>query len=97
VFAGIYHTCGITTGSKAYCWGTNTNGQVGDGTTTKRLSPVAVASSLKFSQLGTRGTHTCGVQKDKGVGYCWGANASGQLGDATTAQRLVPKKVAGAP
>jgi alpha-tubulin suppressor-like RCC1 family protein len=96
VFAGIYHSCGVTTGSKAYCWGTNTNGQIGDGTTTKRLSPVAVAATLNFSQLGARGTHTCGVQKDTGVGYCWGSNFYGQVGDATVTQRLRPTKVAGA-
>ncbi len=80
VFAGIYHSCGVTTSLKAYCWGTNTNGQLGDGTTARRLRPVAVAPTLNFAQLGTRGTHTCGVQKDTGVGYCWGSNAYGQLG-----------------
>ena len=96
VFAGLYHSCGVTTGRKAYCWGTNDNGQVGDGTLNRRLRPVAVAPTLDFTQLGTRGTHTCGVQKDTGVGYCWGANESGQLGDATFTQRLRPTKVAGA-
>ncbi len=96
VFAGLYHSCGVTTGQKAWCWGTNTNGQVGDGTTQRRLRPVAVAPTLDFSQLGTRGTHTCGVQKDTGVGYCWGANNYGQVGDATLTQRLRPTRVAGA-
>jgi alpha-tubulin suppressor-like RCC1 family protein len=37
------HTCGITTGNKIYCWGDNAFGQLGDGTTTRRLSPVKVA------------------------------------------------------
>jgi alpha-tubulin suppressor-like RCC1 family protein len=96
VFAGIYHTCGVTTGRKAYCWGTNGTGQLGDGTTTRRLRPAAVASTLSFAQLGTRGTHTCGVQRDTGVGYCWGDNSYGQVGDATTTQRLRPTRVAGA-
>ncbi len=81
--------------SVTYCWGTNANGQVGDGTTARRLTPMPVATQVKFAQIGTRGTHTCGEQRDTGVGYCWGANSSGQLGDATTTQRLQPTKIAG--
>jgi len=49
LFAGVSagpvgsHTCGITTGNKIYCWGDNAFGQLGDGTTTRRFSPVKVA------------------------------------------------------
>ena len=49
LFAGVSagplgnHTCGITTGNKLYCWGDNAFGQLGDGSTTMRLSPVKVA------------------------------------------------------
>jgi alpha-tubulin suppressor-like RCC1 family protein len=43
--AGQYHTCGVTLGNVAYCWGLNSEGQLGDGTTTTRLTPVAVAVS----------------------------------------------------
>ena len=96
VFASGEHTCGITTGQKAFCWGTNAYGQLGDGTKTRRLTPVAVKTTVLWSVVSSRGSHTCGVQKDTGVGYCWGANGAGQVGDATTTQRLVPTKVAGA-
>jgi alpha-tubulin suppressor-like RCC1 family protein len=97
VFASAYHTCGLTTARQAYCWGTNNNGQLGDGTTIKRLSPVAVKGGLLFAQLGSRGYHTCAVTATAGVGYCWGLNTAGQVGDATTTSpRLVPTRVAGA-
>ncbi len=43
VSTGSYHSCGRTTGSVAYCWGYNAHGQLGDGTTTNRLTPGAVA------------------------------------------------------
>ena len=97
VFASAYHTCGLTTGQKAYCWGTNSSGELGDGTTTKRLAPVAVQTGVLFAQLGSRSDHTCAVQADTGVGYCWGGNDAGQVGDATTTSpRLTPTRVAGA-
>ncbi len=97
VFASAYHTCGLTTGQTAYCWGSNSEGQLGDGTTTRRLTPVAVRGGLKFAQLGSRSYHTCAVTVTAGVGYCWGNNGSGQVGDATTTSpRLVPTRVAGA-
>jgi alpha-tubulin suppressor-like RCC1 family protein len=96
VFAGTYQSCGLTTARKAYCWGSNYSGQLGDGTTTRRLTPVAVLGGHLFFQLSTRESHTCAATADVGVGYCWGYNGSGQLGDATTTTRLTPTKVAGA-
>jgi alpha-tubulin suppressor-like RCC1 family protein len=46
VSAGYGHTCGKTPGSVLYCWGWNPYGQVGDGTTTNRFSPVPVAGTM---------------------------------------------------
>jgi alpha-tubulin suppressor-like RCC1 family protein len=45
VSAGVWHACG-TTAAAAYCWGYNSFGQVGDGTTTDRLTPVPVAGAM---------------------------------------------------
>src|SRR3989442_14066215 len=42
--AGSQHTCGVTTASSAYCWGSNDRGQLGEGTTTARSRPVLVAA-----------------------------------------------------
>ena len=49
--AGAYHTCGLTSGGAAYCWGYNVYGQLGDGSTTGRTAPVAVAGGLTFASL----------------------------------------------
>jgi alpha-tubulin suppressor-like RCC1 family protein len=100
VSAGHFHTCGVTSDNRAYCWGANFSGQLGDGTNTQRLRPMAVAGGLNFRQVlaGARdryGTsHSCGVTTSY-QGYCWGGNDEGQLGDGTTTQRLKPRAVAG--
>jgi alpha-tubulin suppressor-like RCC1 family protein len=95
---GTNHTCGVTTTNKAYCWGYNgfsiIGGQLGDGTNTRRLKPVAVLGGLPFSQISAGGDHTCGVTTDDRA-YCWGRNDYGQLGDGTTVSKLTPVPVAG--
>jgi alpha-tubulin suppressor-like RCC1 family protein len=93
--AGGGHTCGITTDDRLYCWGWNEFGQVGDGTTVQRLTPVLVAGGLKFRSVAGGSAHTCGISSSDNRAYCWGRNANGQLGDGTTSQRLVPIAVAG--
>jgi alpha-tubulin suppressor-like RCC1 family protein len=93
VTAGFIHTCGATTTNRAYCWGANGNGQLGDGTTSQRLRPVAVAGGQLFKQLSAGDAHTCGLTSD-GLVYCWGDNSAGQLGDGTRTERLTPIPVA---
>lgn len=94
--SGGDHTCGVTaSGGAAYCWGENSSGELGDGTTTQRLTPVAVAGGLRFAGVSAGGGFTCGLT-DAGAAYCWGDNWSGTLGDGTTKnQRLTPVQVTG--
>jgi alpha-tubulin suppressor-like RCC1 family protein len=88
------HTCGVTTGNVAYCWGANFNAQVGDGTTGNfRLSPVAGAGGHRFRQVSAGGVHTCGVTLHN-LAYCWGDNLFGQFGDGTVSNDLTPTPVA---
>src|SRR5438445_3740214 len=85
------HTCGVTAAGAAYCWGSNTYGQLGDGTTTERLSPALVAAPAGVSFVAVRAgsSHTCGLTA-AGAAYCWGRNSSGDVGDGTTTDRSNP-------
>lgn len=93
-----YFTCGVTTEDRAYCWGGNLDGQLGDGTTTRRLKPAAVAGGLRFSTVSAGGSFTCGVTTANAA-YCWGRDDHGQLGDGgptgdADSKRLSPVPVA---
>jgi alpha-tubulin suppressor-like RCC1 family protein len=94
--AGTVHTCAETTDSRAYCWGSNSEGELGTGgSLTRALTPVAVAGGLHFAQLDAGNAHTCG-KTSSGVGYCWGDDFYGQLGDGTSgSEHPVPVPVAG--
>lgn len=69
--AGAYRTCAITVAGAAYCWGSNHDGALGDGTTTNRWVPTAVVGELTFRQITTAGDQTCGLTTE-GALYCWG-------------------------
>jgi alpha-tubulin suppressor-like RCC1 family protein len=85
-------TSGLASNRIAYCWGSNPNGQLGDGSNTSRTAPTAVAGGLTFGAVSPGGTHTCGRASD-GLAYCWGLNTYGQLGDATATNRVTPTRV----
>jgi alpha-tubulin suppressor-like RCC1 family protein len=82
VIAGAFHTCGIDTNGVAYCWGDNSNSQLGVGSTTIQSSaaPLPVAGSFRFTALTAGLFHTCGLDAS-GAAFCWGNNADGQVGD----------------
>jgi len=92
---GCSHTCALLSTGGVQCWGWNGNGQLGDGTTTLRMTPTAVSGlSNDVIAISTGCSHTCALLSAGGV-QCWGDNSRGQLGDGTTTQRLTPTAVSG--
>lgn len=91
--SGAQHSCGLTSGGVAWCWGENGSGQLGDGTTTDRPVPTLVSGGRTFSTISAGFSHTCALTTD-GAAWCWGSNANGRLGDGTTTNRTVPTAVA---
>jgi len=98
ITTGNDYSCAITTDGQAACWGHNDGGQLGDGTTSDRTTPVAVSTAgtplagKTLQQITAGHYHTCARTTD-GQAVCWGWNGSGQLGDGTTAYRIVPVPV----
>jgi alpha-tubulin suppressor-like RCC1 family protein len=91
------HTCGLTGTGAAFCWGENTFGALGNGSTTDGPVPTAVSGGLAYAQLRAGGFigHTCGLTSS-GAAFCWGENERGQVGDDSTLDKLTPSAVAGA-
>jgi len=93
--AGANHTCAIAGTGAAWCWGSNSRGQLGDGSTADRTTPVEVSSlGASAVALAAGAEHTCAALSDGSV-RCWGRNDAGQLGDGTTDDRLAPTLVSG--
>jgi hypothetical protein len=91
-----YHACALTTGAGVLlCWGDNERGQLGDGTTIDRLTPVVVSAlPLGVGGVSVGGAHTCAVTT-AGDLLCWGYNGDGRVGDGTTTDRSTPTAVSG--
>ena len=94
---GSGHSCGVSTDNKAYCWGTNGYGQLGNNSTVNTTSPVAVDTSGVLSgktilSVVASYNHTCAVASDN-LAYCWGIDTSGELGNNSLVNSSVPVAV----
>jgi hypothetical protein len=94
VSAGAYHTCAVKTDGTLWCWGRNSSGQLGLGTTGGTITtPQRVGVSFGWTEVAAGGFHTCGINYDHL--YCWGDNQSNQLGDGTTTNAATPRLIDG--
>jgi alpha-tubulin suppressor-like RCC1 family protein/uncharacterized protein YjdB len=74
--------CGLTAAGEAWCWGQGSAGQVGDGGVVDQVVPTRVATSVRFTAIGSGASHTCALAQDQ-TAWCWGSRGnvgSAQLG-----------------
>ena len=88
IAAGDYHTIALKSDGTLWAWGLNGNGQLGDGTTLYRYTPVQIGTDTNWVSIAAGGWHTVGLKSD-GTLWAWGGNGYGQLGDGTTTNKAV--------
>ena len=90
-----YYSCAVLSDGSIKCWGANNNGNLGDGTTTGRSTPVTVINlGGTATQVSTGPSRTCALLSD-GTIQCWGSNFSGALGNGNTTDSYTPVAVQG--
>jgi alpha-tubulin suppressor-like RCC1 family protein len=92
VFAGQVHSLALASDGSLWAWGSNQDGQLGDGTTANRSTPVPVGTSTTWRLVAAGATHTLAVASDGSL-WAWGSNEYGQLGDGTGTSRSTPVRV----
>ncbi len=88
------HTCAVTPDGRVACWGYNSDGQLGDGTTSNRAGPVLVAGISGATAVSTGDYHSCAIVAGGAV-KCWGYNGDGELGNGSINSSLAPVTVSG--
>ncbi len=94
IAGGEQHTLALKSDGTVYAWGGNADGQLGDGSTASRLTPVAVSGLSDVVTIAAGKSHSLAVKAD-GTVWAWGNNGLNQLGDGTSTSRSAPKQVNG--
>ena len=90
VSAGYAHSLAVTGDGALWAWGSNNQGQLGDGTNISRSEPVKIMDSVAYVSAGF--THSLAIKTDGSL-WAWGDNIYGQLGDGTTEHRNIPVRI----
>lgn len=93
VAAGAGHTCAVLSAGSVQCWGKNDSGQLGNGSNAGSADPVTVHTISAATQIAAGDDHTCAIAGPTGTVWCWGSNASGQLGNGGTTDSTTPVQV----
>jgi alpha-tubulin suppressor-like RCC1 family protein len=96
IATGTYHSMALKSDGTVLAWGSNSNGQLGDGATTDSLVPKQISSSSLsgVNAIAAGAYHSLALKSDGKV-WAWGNNYSGQLGDGTTTDQYTPEQVSG--
>jgi alpha-tubulin suppressor-like RCC1 family protein len=98
IAGGYGHSCALTDAGGVLCWGDDTFGQLGNGSTTDSPTPTAVTGLTGgVASISAGFAHTCAVTTTGGA-MCWGLNNLGQLGNGTTSDKnanSTPQQVSG--
>jgi alpha-tubulin suppressor-like RCC1 family protein len=89
VAAGGYHTVALKSNGTLWAWGSNTYGQLGDGTSNTTSTPIQSGSDTNWSAIAAGDTHTIALKSD-GTLWAWGSNIYGQLGGGSTGINTAP-------
>ncbi|MCL2814558.1 MAG: S-layer homology domain-containing protein [Oscillospiraceae bacterium] len=92
VSAGGMYTMALDANGSIWAWGANESGQLGDGSTTFKTTPMQIPSNVRFTQVSAGGAHTMALDSE-GRLWAWGFNESGQLGDGTTTLKSAPMQI----
>jgi alpha-tubulin suppressor-like RCC1 family protein len=92
--AGTHHTIALRDDGSVWTQGSNSNGQLGNGTTIDRSVPIQVSGLNNIVAVAAGYYHSLALKND-GTVWSWGFNSNGQLGDGTTTDRTVPVQVSG--
>jgi alpha-tubulin suppressor-like RCC1 family protein/precorrin-6B methylase 1 len=92
VIALSHAACALKSDGTVACWGGNSNGELGDGTTTSRSTASVVPGLTGVTQVAGNFQHVC-ARLNNSTARCWGWNVTNQLGDGTTTNRLSPTAI----